>query len=326
MDPQPAFKENRELSPAHRAVWEWANALNSGIAMPDILPESDKELAALYDHIFRTACNKFADDFAHDNDLPLDKYADELSALRQNKNAEKTAQREREIIATIQESISTYGYSQTTNHPADILSGKQMNCVGATMLGGSILKKIGIDCACAETGSHVLLMVRTSDGKVFWQDMQDGLEEPELKNTELTPELVDGTDSTGSPVTPETISQFIKNPKSETFSFFVDKKLARHSSITLREFFSGIELNELINTGFALPEESKTEEALAILEIARQRDPQNADIYIGFGKAYRKIGKKDEAIKAFAKALELDPEYPFAKNAIKDLEIETERA
>lgn len=318
MDPQPKNIEKQEEPSAHRALREWARVLNN--EAPEALPTDSNEITALYDTVFRAACDKFASDFAHENNFPLADLCLELETLYKTGEVQKLAEREREIITAVQRTISTYQYDKTTNHPADILAKKQMNCVGATMLGGSLLKKMGIDCVCAETGSHVLLITRTSDNKIFWQDMQDGLEEPGvLKNTELTPALVSGTDTAGSPITPETLSRFIKNPKKEALPLLVDKKLTQHSSITLREFFAGIELNELINTGFMLPEEGKTEEALEILEIARQRDPENADIYIGFGKAYRKIGKKNEAIKAFAKALELEPQYPFAEQAIKEL-------
>ena len=48
-------------------------------------------------------------------------------------------------------------------------------------------------------------------------------------------------------------------------------------------------------------------EARSVLEAAVQAHPQNAELYVHLGFAYRKLEKADDAQKAFEKAIEIDP-------------------
>ena len=51
----------------------------------------------------------------------------------------------------------------------------------------------------------------------------------------------------------------------------------------------------------------KEEEALKILLNLNQQVPKEAPIHVNIGKIYKKLGKIDEAMKYFTRALDLDP-------------------
>jgi len=238
----------------------------------------------------------------------------ELDYLRTQKNPEVLGKREQEIAKIFQGAISTYAYNETTNHPADILARKEMNCVGASLIGGMLLKEVGITCVLAGGASHSFLIVVTSDDRVFWQDMQDGKEKPELNNQELTKEKMTAINPYNEAVSPLDIVNFANNPTDEGLTFGVDiEHWNKENLITIEPFLYGIERQELINTGFQLTNAGKHSSALEVLEIARQKSPNVADVYLGLAKALRGLGRYEEAIAKCKKALELDPTYSYVQ-------------
>ena len=73
------------------------------------------------------------------------------------------------------------------------------------------------------------------------------------------------------------------------------------------------QLNEL---GYHLMQQSKTKEAIAILKLNAEVFPNSSNIYDSLGEAYMQDGDVDEAIKNYAKSLELNPQN---SNAIERL-------
>ena len=272
---------------------------------------------ALYDSVFQLGAQKFFGGFLSQNEGSFDVpgLKSELDVLRKQGDVERLGKREYEIALDFQRVISAYTYQGTTNHPADILDRKEMNCVGASLIGGLLLHSVGIHSVLAGGGSHSFLIMTTSDGRVWWQDMQDGKEVPELYNQELTAEKIMGVEN-GVHLSPEDIAAFARNPTQDSLSFMVDMDSERwkNEPITTEPFLSGIERQELINTGFQLTNQGKHRESLEILEIAQQKSPNVADIYLGLAKALRGLGRYEEAITKCKKALELDPTYSYVQD------------
>lgn len=58
----------------------------------------------------------------------------------------------------------------------------------------------------------------------------------------------------------------------------------------------------------------RCEEALLEMEKVRDASPRESSVYITMGRIYKRLGRTDEAMKAFLCALDLDPKE---NNAIK---------
>jgi len=194
-----------------------------------------------------------------------------------------------------------------------------MNCVGASVLGGRLLDEVGIKYLVGNIGNHVLLVVATSDGRVLWQDMQDGLEREELANEELTAEKLEGKKEDGEHITPNDIASFASHQKKEGMAFSVNKKYWKDLPMTVLAPELGLELNELINTGFMLGNSGRHEEAIEILKIAMQKAPNNGDVHHGLSRAYKGLGRYKEAIVTGQKALETDPDNSYLKSMVNEL-------
>lgn len=271
----------------------------------------------MYDSAFKLGARKFLAGFLSQIEgkvLETAALKAELDSLRAQGDLVALGRREQEITTMFQESISAYTYKGTTNHPTDILAKKEMNCVGASLIGGMLLEEVGIHCVLAGGGSHSFLIVVTSDNRVLWQDMQDGKEKPELNNQELITEKISATSENNAIVSLLDVVAFARNPTEGGMTFGVSiEHWKKESPITIEPFLSGIERQELINTGFQLANSGKHRESLEILEIAMQKSPDVADVYLGLAKALRGLGRYEEAITKCKKALELDPTYSYVQ-------------
>lgn len=67
------------------------------------------------------------------------------------------------------------------------------------------------------------------------------------------------------------------------------------------------EIDELVEQGKKLLEDTKFEDALSCFERALLLDQNNADLWNHKGVALRSIGRYDEALECFNKSLEIDP-------------------
>jgi len=70
-----------------------------------------------------------------------------------------------------------------------------------------------------------------------------------------------------------------------------------------------------VNKGFALIRQSKYDEAIKAFDKAIELNPQYADPLSNKGVALYDQGKCDEAIKAFDEAIKLNPQDPIARYA-----------
>lgn len=84
------------------------------------------------------------------------------------------------------------------------------------------------------------------------------------------------------------------------------------------------ELKEIYNLrGFCLFKLKKHHDAISAFERAIEIDPGSAIDYANIGSNLRELGHKEEAIKCYRMALELDPDIEFASENIKRLEEES---
>ncbi len=295
--------------------WSRLNGVVTDVEITEGMDPAEKE--KIYDTAFREGQKKLMGELRDPNNnevrlvdkLDLPNLKAEITSLREKGDIQALAAREIEIANSFQQAISKYPYDMGTCHMAEILSKKKMNCVGASTLGGALLDEVGINYLVGHIGDHVLLVVVASDGKVLWQDMQDGLERPGFENEELTTEKIQGS-------TPSDIAAFAKKPGNEGLKFFVKKEYWKNLPMTVWAPNVGLELQELISTGFVLGNNNRNDEALEILELAKLKSPNDVDVHQGLARAYKNKKMYKEAVNAYQKAVEIDPDNLYLKGEL----------
>lgn len=71
--------------------------------------------------------------------------------------------------------------------------------------------------------------------------------------------------------------------------------------------------------GYFLLNAKKFDEAIEIFKLNAEYYPQSANVYDSLGDAYQAAGKKEEAIKAYEKALSINPNYPSSLENLRKL-------
>ncbi|HEY8561133.1 MAG TPA: tetratricopeptide repeat protein [Pyrinomonadaceae bacterium] len=71
--------------------------------------------------------------------------------------------------------------------------------------------------------------------------------------------------------------------------------------------------------GYSLLNAKRIDEAIEIFKLNVEYYPASANVYDSLGDAYQAAGKKDEAIKAYEKALSIDPNYPSSLENLRKL-------
>ena len=322
----PELQQNSlERSSAQSGFAEWCKM--NGSVNPDLYNRGDLTASEKYDSVFRDGANKLMAELRDPKDggvklidkLDIPKLKAELAVLREKGDIAELGKREEEIAKYFQRAISEYPYNSNVCHVAEILSKKEMNCVGASVLGGALLDEVGVNYLAGHIGNHTLLIMATSDGRILWQDMQDGLESSKLENEELTAEIVEGQKDGGENITPQDIVAYANNPKNIKMSFFVKKEQWKDLPIVVSPPELGLEARVLINTGFMLGNTGKNAEAIEILKLAMQKTPDDAEVYQGLARAYKNMGHYKEAVDVFTKALEIDPSSDYFKSVMDEL-------
>jgi CubicO group peptidase (beta-lactamase class C family) len=76
----------------------------------------------------------------------------------------------------------------------------------------------------------------------------------------------------------------------------------------------------LNNLGYDLFFDNKLDEALDIFKLNTELFPNIGNCWDSYGEALLKTGRNDEALQAYKKALQINPNIPSAKKAVKELE------
>ena len=71
--------------------------------------------------------------------------------------------------------------------------------------------------------------------------------------------------------------------------------------------------------GYSLLNGKRVADAIEIFKLNVEYYPNSANVYDSLGDAYQAAGKKDEAVKAYEKALSIDPNYPSSLENLRKL-------
>jgi len=251
------------------------------------------------------------------NSLEIPKLKQELETVKKTGDATQISAKELKIAKKIQIAVSSFTYKATggSDHPSKMVETQFINCVGSSILGGGLLDEVGIKYLHADLPVHSATVLITSDGKVYWQDFTPGAENLIGNYTEISPDMVDGEMNLSNVSESGTSLHFKEwNPYSH-----IEGKLR----VNLFRPEIGLQCHILYNTGNALSDLGKKEEAIKAYRQAISVDPKSAYPYYGLGNALSDLGRKEEAIEAYQQAISVDPKfaYPYygLGNALSDL-------
>ena len=263
--------------------------------------------------------------------LKIDELREELDHVRQTGDTAKIVEKEIEICDKIQKVISSFSYELFANNPSEIVVNQHINCVGASSLGGSLMKEIGLRYLVGDTPDHSFLFLVTSDGQVQYRDMLDFSE-----NIFLTDEMIEGRKD-GKPITVANIVEFSFHPDSKGFVFYINEathhkqlnsvEKRKKLSITVLEPEYGQQAQILYNIGFILHNLDRQEEAIEAYRQAIAIYPNYAFAYYNLGRVLYDLDRQEEAIEAYKIFISMadnktDTHYiNLAKSYIKDLRI-----
>jgi tetratricopeptide (TPR) repeat protein len=254
--------------------------------------------------------------------LQIPKLKEELAAVRESGDLVQISAKEREIADRIQEVISNFPRKDPGNNPSEMVVDQYINCVGASILGGALMKEVGLNYLVGDVPRHSILFLVTSDGRVEWRDM---LYPPSSKEY-LTNKIIKGQREDGKPLTVKDIVAFSKKPKPTGLRFDINSPMYREKLKWVKEnqrqyvTVFGPEYGQYVqllnNTGIALLSLGRHEEALEAYRQAIKLDPKYISPYNNLGNVLRFLGRDEEAIKAYQKAISIDPKYVTPYNGL----------
>jgi tetratricopeptide (TPR) repeat protein len=90
--------------------------------------------------------------------------------------------------------------------------------------------------------------------------------------------------------------------------------------VTQPETFDFSDESELNHLGYQLLSEGQIQAAVQLFELNTREFPASSNAYDSLGEAYSKAGKKERAIEAYTKAIELDPNNLNSLKMLRGLE------
>ena len=251
----------------------------------------------------------------------------ELESIRQSEDTNKISLKEQEIANKIQSAVGSFPQYDIANNPAEIVRDQYINCVGASFLGGALMKEAGLNYLFGDIPEHSITVLVTANDRIYWYDMLRGKTfnrsvewvNDTLSgafNEELSDEMIAGKKKDGSPLSISDIIAFSHNPKPEGLMFDIksDKyrkellpwvRKGQRQYLTLFEAEYGQQIQLLNNTGMALFDLGHYDEAVEAFRQAVATDPKHAFSYNGLGSTFYMLGRYEEAIEAFLKFVDL---------------------
>ncbi len=243
--------------------------------------------------------------------LEIPKLKQEIEEVRRGGDKHKIAQKELEIAKKVQGAVAKFPYDKKPSYPAKILTNKEVNCAGYTLVGSSFLTELGITHVHVSMPQHSTGFLVTTDGQVYWQDFQNF----GINYTKIRDEDLEGKNARGERLTCGDIVNMANDPSAQTLyfkitsSWFQDyfKDFIKTDGKVLSADHPQIGLPLSILQSLALSGNSKFQLEAARLGVALS--PKSAMGYNILGTVLRDLKRNQEAVEAFDKAIELAPKY-----------------
>jgi len=244
--------------------------------------------------------------------LNIDKLKQELDSVRDSEDKTKISSVERKIADKIQTAVSSFPYKSGANNPSEMVEYGYINCVGASTLGGALMREAGLNYLVGDVPEHSILFLVTSDGNVEWRDMLSS-----SYNGDLTNEVINGSHKDGSPITVSDIIKFSHNPAPEGLMFDINNIEGKNKIkwfkdgdvkyVTLFEPEYGQKIQILYNAGGDLLELKRYSEAVEAYNQVIALNPKHFGVYNNLAVALRHLNRDSEAIKMYREAIKIHP-------------------
>lgn len=238
-----------------------------------------------------------------------------LARARKSRNPEKIAKKELETAMKIQQAVTAFPYLLRADTPQAIIDEQKLNCLGATILGGALMRKLGISYLPVALPGHAIVFLITSDEKVYWYDLRD-----QKFNARLIDDETDEPD-TKDEKTIADIIEFSKHPTTEGLKLdlssqsmrqhfpWLDPEDKRVAFLLPPQF--GEELMVLGNTAHLLTVLDRYEEAAEMYKEAIAKNPGLPFFYADLSDALFKLRKNEESIQIIKKGSVLKPDDAY---------------
>lgn len=246
------------------------------------------------------------------DELKVPDLREELQRTRVEGETEQISQKELEIAHKIQKGVNQFPYERLSNNPSEMVATQYVNCVGASLLGGKLLQEVGIDYLVGGLRRHSILLIPTSDNKLYWFDMQVPIYR-EVSSEDLQGLTV--ADIISFSKNPTGGGLFIRNFSGEKFA----GKEFQQRGLSLLPPELGQEYQILANTGTALQNAGRYQEAVEAFLQASALNPKDPEICKRLGSALDRAGRTEEALEAYRKAIKINPTDDLAYHDLADL-------
>lgn len=238
--------------------------------------------------------------------LKIDEMKEELANIRAIGNIKKMAQKEKQIADKIQKAVSDFPYEEHSYKPSQTVRNQRMNCALASMLGGGLMKEVGLNYLVMDLPGHSALLHVRSDGQIEWRDMQwRGSYTLESNINSTIQEIVNLSKNPK----PEGLTFELKDPQISAL-YMIKEEQPVHIIVTPPEY--GHLLQLLISTGLTFKSSGLYEEAIEAYKQAITLNPKYVLAYNNLGNVFYSRRKYKEAIEAYQQAIKIDPKYALA--------------
>ncbi|MFH1601968.1 MAG: tetratricopeptide repeat protein [Candidatus Shapirobacteria bacterium] len=249
--------------------------------------------------------------------LEIPKLRNELKDIHRSGDSVQISTKEREIADKIQRAVSDFPYQEFANSPAKMIAKKYVNCVGASMLGGALMKEVGLRYLVADAPDHSVILLITNDGEVELRDMGRV-----SGNVKLKDEMIKKQKEDGSLLAVKDIVAFSLNPSPKGLRFDVISPVYRiifpwvqaidRPYLTVFGPEHGEQAQVLGNTANTFWSILNFEKSTEGYRRVIATDPNKSTVYFNLGLAFYAHSREKEAIKFFRQALVINPKFADA--------------
>lgn len=248
-----------------------------------------------------------------------------LEEKREEGNMDEIFRWEVAIAKKVQEIVSKFPRTDTSqglsgDKVSEILETQQINCVGASMLGGEILSELGLNHLVVSEPGHSILFLITSDNTVVYLDMLN----PQFTVT-LTDSNFSGKGFDGNPITIADLVSFAnESEQNGTTITLTDKNFirfltrdpnARPITLSIYKPEYGRQVQVLLNSGLNFKRAKLYHEAAESFQEALSYDPNNPGVIGELASVLFENGNHEESLKLYKRAISLDPDdYTLQKS------------
>lgn len=253
--------------------------------------------------------------------LEIDKLKAELQEVRETGNITEIAMHELYIAHKVQSAIQHFSYMSGVSSPSEIVATQRINCVGASLLGGTLMGEAGLSYLVGQLPGHSILFLITSDGQIGWWDMLNSSDNLQLKG-----DAISGKKKDGSPITIADLIGLTKKPLDEGLTFEIKRdqdewrrlqhwfKPWQKQTVTVSTPENGIQEQILGNLGLVFYRNGFYKEASESCRQAIVANPNIVYNYDLLGCTLVELGKSGEAIEAYQQVITINPEDVYAYN------------